>query len=977
MTEHPTFPGRMVNTNSRIAAFLRHAGLKATDVPGEGPWVSMEEAQAEAARRGLVVDLPDPLPPLDPDNARGHVQVMLRLGAHLMRLREGSKTPVEMAWQDAPALTEDEGVAWMLSGNNPGINLRASGSNGWMVLDAENQAATNVLIAAGFVPTAVTAASQDTTSDKFGGSHVYLPIPDDVDPAELQSTLQLPIGDGGLLDILVGTRYVVAPGTRLDSVPGERYRCARDGALLHPEKWSTEGFRWLIDPDAPAPAVPGIEPLIGIARKRRHRRSAAARPDADRITQQVDAIGWEEWIGNDPRIQILGVDGSCGCPVFHWAGASTQRSGILHEGCEFGFGIHIFSGTMISQFGREHASRLDFAAWLRGRENALSELAAEFGVKLNQQVTGFTAADIARWKGAPAAPEFQVISGGGEGGPADEPRPKLASAPFIGTVSGDVPIDGATALDPEPEAPAGETPNGETESEPVEPPEEDTGLAFFRRLAEIDASGFWDSLKFLRQIVRAADSNGVGRWGLLGACLPRVACTVPPQVRLVGASGREGGYNSGASINLNTVLTGPPEEGKSETIKLSQDLIKLPQHAMSITNGTGEGIIKSFCYTKKASDKVKKEDPADPQMPDPQGGAPADPAPPIGSVGGRPGNSGNSGSVGYEVVHITDTVMLTAGEISGLVAEINRQGTKTMQVYRSLWVGEEVGSTTGEVDRRTYLSSHSYRFGAVLGGQIDIDALGAIFDEAKLGSPQRFLFLPVMTTLAVGEQVREIELPFIDWHDGKAPAAWVAGLVDRPEPIWIKRPPAAHEEMEANRLSRRARQHLPYSVAEVRRRAEDEDDIEDVRGHELLHQLKIAAVLAIAEGLRHPTDEHWHAARIIMEVRDLLVQTLMKVLTAQREVQDRKKGRSQGRSQAEARRAEAQDKQEFITSVANRILAIIDEKGAPTSHAEIVRKLSKQQALVVNETLAELVAESVLFVVDYNSKGKGLYWRNR
>ena len=62
----PTYPGRQVNTNSRTAAYLRHAGLAATDVPGEGPWVTMAEAEAEAARRGITVELADPLPPLAP-----------------------------------------------------------------------------------------------------------------------------------------------------------------------------------------------------------------------------------------------------------------------------------------------------------------------------------------------------------------------------------------------------------------------------------------------------------------------------------------------------------------------------------------------------------------------------------------------------------------------------------------------------------------------------------------------------------------------------------------------------------------------------------------------------------------------------------------------------------------------------------------------------------------------------------------------
>ena len=956
MSEHPTYPGRMANTNSRVSALMRHARLVATDIPGEGPWVTMAEVEAEIARRGIVVNLPDPLPPMEPGRARGYVASMMRLGAHLMRLREGSKTPVEMAWQEAPALTQEEATSYLSGGGGLAVNLRESR---FLVLDAEDKPATDLLIAAGLIPTALTANSQDPTSLKYEGMHFWSKLPDDVDLSELKSTLQLKLPNGGTVDILVGTRYAVAPGTRLDSTPGYQYRCAAAGALINPEQWC-ETPDWLLDPEKPAPNVPGIEVLHGIARGKKIQRRAPS-PDTDRVTREIDQTPWLAWIGGDPRVQILGVDGSCGCPVFHWAGASTQRSGILHDGCEWGYGVHIFSGTLASQFGREHSSRLDFAAWVHGRQNDLKKFAAEHGVSMGAPLTGFTAADIAKMTGR-ATPDLQVISGGGEGG--ETTTPKLSSVPRIGTVSGDVPIDGTVTP---PVVPVGTTAT-EDPSDPVPAEEEeDTGLELFRKLDEVDATGFWESLPVLRRISRAATTNGVGRWGLLGACLPRIACTVPPNVRLVPASGKAGGAGSGASLNLNTILTGPPEEGKSETIKLSKDLVKIPQHAEEITNGTGEGIVKSFSYMRKVGEKERKERTAEMGAPvaeaDPSTGMPA-----IGSVA-QPQQPG-----GYETVYCTDTVMLTAGEIGGMISEMRRQGTKATSVYRSAWVGEELGTTTGEIDRRTYVAPHTYRFGAVLGAQVDIDAVGAIFEEGKLGSPQRFLFLPVTVEPAIGDPVRTLDIPPIDWYDGQGPAVATAGLVGTLPPIFIGRPPAANEEIEANKQARRARRHLAYSVAEVRRRAEEEDGgIEDVRGHELLHQLKLATVLAIADGLREPTDEYWHAARVIMYVRELIVQALLRVITTQSDMADRKRGRSQGRSQAEARRAEAQDNQEYKVEVATRILDFIREKGGPVSEAEIVRKLGKSKGASAAATLAEMLQYDMVEVVDHNAKGRGMY----
>ncbi len=992
----PTYPNRMVNTNSRTAAYLRHAGLRSIDVPGEGPWVTMAEAEAEVARRGITVLLPDPLPPLEAGMARAYVQRLLGMGAHLMRLSAGSKTPVESAWQNAPALTEDEGTAWLVKGENIGVNLLRSGDHGWAVLDAENGAATSILTAAGLIPTAVTANAQDRTTDKFGGCHVWMKLPADIDPTTLKSTLQLKLDGGGLIDILVGTRYVVAPGTVIDQAPGFRYAFAATGAAMNPDVW-LEAPAWLIDANAPSPGSPGIEPLLGILLPRR-RDKRPPREDADRVTMEIDDVPWETWLAGDPRVQILGADGSCGCPVFHWAGASTQRSGILHDGCEFGSGFHAFSGTLISILGREHGSRLQFAAFLRGQENDLPAVAREVGITMGgSRPAGLTAEAIARIAGnSRTAPDLRIVPDTGIPAPrtptestasttpvttpatsetgtspavTPAPTPVAPSMPRIGTASGLPTTDGAAALEAAPASGNSFADDDGDIDEPVEI-EEDTGESMFRRIDEIDASGFWDMVPILRRTAKAAYSHGVGPWGLLGAALPRIACTVPPHVRLVGASGKVLKKNGGTSLNLCTILTGPPEEGKSEVIKVSQDLVPLP-HATPITTGTGEGIIKTFIITKKP-DKTKKEladEPADPKLPPAQPGS-ADGSAAMPAIG----NASPAKNAGYETIRLTDTAIQTAGEISGMIAEMRRQGTKAMSVYRSAWMGEELGSTTGEVERRTYLEAHSYRFGAVLGSQIDVDALAPIFDEGKLGSPQRFLFLPVQTELAVGEPVLSLEIPHIDWYNGQAPAAAVAGLVAEHPPLYIGRPNAAQEEMEASRASRKPRRAKAYSVAEAERRAEDDDSVEDIKGHELLHQLKIATVLAIGDGLRQATDEYWHAARVIMEVRGITQETLIKVLNKQREVADRKRGRSQGRSQAEARRAEAQAKNDYLEEVATRIHEVIRDKGAPTTESEIYRMLGKAQKATAPEALAGLVSGGLVHIVAYNSKGRGLYW---
>jgi hypothetical protein len=111
-----------------------------------------------------------------------------------------------------------------------------------------------------------------------------------------------------------------------------------------------------------------------------------------------------------------------------------------------------------------------------------------------------------------------------------------------------------------------------------------------------------------------------------------------------------------------------------------------------------------------------------------------------------------------------------------------------------------------------------------------------------------------------------------------------------------------------------------------------------------------------------------------MEVRDLIARALLKVISTQRGVADRKRGRSQGRSQAEAEVVKAEARQEALVTMASRIVAIIREKGAPASEGEITRIINGRYITQILEALTELVRTDVLYVCDYNAKGKARYW---
>lgn len=115
----------------------------------------------------------------------------------------------------------------------------------------------------------------------------------------------------------------------------------------------------------------------------------------DELGQRIDEVPWYEWISGDTRLLDTGTIDACGCPIYHWYGAENSKSAVLHDGCEYGNGIHIFSGTMQHDLDLpEHCSRLRLAAALHGVP--FHEAAAAVGIDLIGQtrLTPLTADDL-------------------------------------------------------------------------------------------------------------------------------------------------------------------------------------------------------------------------------------------------------------------------------------------------------------------------------------------------------------------------------------------------------------------------------------------------------------------------------------------------------------------------------------------------------------------------------------------------------
>ncbi|SLJ23381.1 Bifunctional DNA primase/polymerase, N-terminal [Mycobacteroides abscessus subsp. abscessus] len=346
------------------------------------------------AAPGAPTDTPTATP-LAP-HYRATIERMIEVGARLIKLREGVKQPAGEGWKLAPALSSDEADAHVLRNGNLGVSL---GPSRMIVFDCEDQLATDAVIDAGFTPTVSPAKSlldgilnpkandrdAGKRNKKIGGSHIWLHVPDYVDASLLSSehSMQLQLPGGGVMDVLAGARYVVAPPSALDLAYGWRYQWLPKGALdLSIAPQVMDAPRFLFDLKAPCP--PELAPLHGCLIPRvREKVEYDAR--SVELTNQIDGISWPIWIDGDHRIEETGMVDGCGCPIYHFQGASSEKSMTLHEGCGQGYGIHIWSGTMIGELGldRHHMSRLDLACALRGESR--HAVAAAHGIQLGEE----------------------------------------------------------------------------------------------------------------------------------------------------------------------------------------------------------------------------------------------------------------------------------------------------------------------------------------------------------------------------------------------------------------------------------------------------------------------------------------------------------------------------------------------------------------------------------------------------------------
>ncbi|RIS80457.1 DUF3987 domain-containing protein [Mycobacteroides abscessus] len=324
---------------------------------------------------------------------RSVVKRLIELKCQLLPVPGGYKRPPPSGFANISGMSEQDAVAHVEAGGNLAVGLAASRL---AVADAEDALATDALLSAGYRPFVYPARSRyvgvlkpgipdEPSSGKenthAGGAHFWFRLPDGIDAHALNTAgIGIDLPNGGRMDLLGGRRYVVVPPSALELTYGAMYERG--------EAWDEElplAPAWFYDLSATEQAPIPLAPAAGRLAPKALREKVEQDARSIELDNQIDEVPWDQWIAGDPRLTATGQIDTCGCSIYHWVGADNDKSATMHDGCEQGNGVHIWSGTMLAQLGlhHDHTSRLNLAKALHG--GTIRERAAAVGIELGPE----------------------------------------------------------------------------------------------------------------------------------------------------------------------------------------------------------------------------------------------------------------------------------------------------------------------------------------------------------------------------------------------------------------------------------------------------------------------------------------------------------------------------------------------------------------------------------------------------------------
>jgi hypothetical protein len=328
---------------------------------------------------------------------------------------------------------------------------------------------------------------------------------------------------------------------------------------------------------------------------------------------------------------------------------------------------------------------------------------------------------------------------------------------------------------------------------------------------------FWSARKVLTHVRDFARARRASPWATLGAVLVRTVVVTPPSIVLPPLVGAD------ASLNLFVGTVAPSGGGKGAAVAVAREAVDVGRYVEEAGIGSGEGLAHLFARRVK-----------------PKGQEPY-------------------------VERIAYEVLLHAAEVDTLAALHGRQASTLFPELRKAWMGEALGFSYADADKRLPVAEHSYRLGLLVG--IQPERAAVLLGDADAGTPQRVLWMPAIDPEAP-------EVPPLE------PDPWVL-------------PSSLRESTTADRtvlpVCAAARQEVDLArLGRLRGNGQGLD------AHALLARLKVAAALALLEGGAEVSDEDWQLAGVVLRVSNQARSAVVDSLAVASAAQNRARGLAEG-----------------------------------------------------------------------------------
>lgn len=450
---------------------------------------------------------------------------------------------------------------------------------------------------------------------------------------------------------------------------------------------------------------------------------------------------------------------------------------------------------------------------------------------------------------------------------------------------------------------------------------------------------FWNRTPQLQRIAWEAQEENISAWGLLALVQMNQASLVDPTHVLVKSSGKPGpDLESGTSLSSFLALEALSGGGKSKTFKKARELVKPIMRP--ITDGTGQGLLKSIADTEKLA-------------------------------------FDEDGNRLKEPILVTrfhrHTLVVYSPEIKKLNSEFAREGSQTDSMLRSMWSGETTGTTTGDMSRRVSLPDNTYRIHAAWGFQPE--NAGEIMDGVADGTPQRFLWAPSSECRKGARSPQRVSPPAISTVTFPTPVWNVGGNVfgtsggqlpeiisddtELPAPIWITRTYApTMDTWVTERMAEldAIQDREPYARISHERAAMEARVRMD--SHSVLATIKQAVFMAWLHGRPEPTDLDFELAQAQMEVSRAVAAGVWDVLAYSEEEYRDRRTKSLGEERFLVGESAAEAESSYIKSLSEEIYGVLLHE--PKSRNQLNDNKSTKQRVNIGKALKQLSLEGKL-----------------